>query len=301
MRILVAGGTGYIGGALIPALLGRGHAVRVLARPRGTDRRLKDVEIVRGDALNEASVAEAMLGIDVVYYLIHSMRAGARAFDERDRQAARNFARAARVANVRRIVYLGGLGGADSDLSMHLRSRHEVGRILRSQGVPVTELRAAMVIGAGSASFEMMRYLTERLPVMIAPRWVATRCQPIAARDVIDYLVSTLELDGTAGRTYEIGGADVLSYADAMHRFARIRGLKRLIVPVPLFTPRLSSYWVHVVTPVSADIARPLIDGLHNELVVTDAAALRDFSIRPMSFEEAVREALAPNGSKNGG
>ena len=194
---------------------------------------------------------------------------------------------------MRTIVYLGGLGDERDDLSAHLRSRHEVGDVLRESGVRVVELRAALIIGSGSISFEMMRYLTERLPVMIAPRWVMTRCQPIGIRDVLAYLIAALELPGTASKIYEIGGSDVLTYREMMLRYAGIRGLRRRIVVVPFFTPQLSSYWVHIVTPISARLAQPLIRGLHNEVVVRDGAAARDFpQIAPIGFDEAVRRAL---------
>jgi uncharacterized protein YbjT (DUF2867 family)/lipocalin len=293
MRVLVTGSTGYIGGHVIPALVAEGHDVRAMTRDaRHLVGRFKGVETVVADALDEASVREALQGIEVAYYLIHSMRSSRRDFAAMDRQAALVFGKAAYAAGVRRIVYLGGLGDDDSHLSKHLRSRHEVGEALRAGGVPVTELRAAMIIGPGSASFEMMRYLTERLPLMIAPKWVATRCQPIAIDDVIAYLVKSLDTENTAPGIYEIGGADVLTYAEAMMRYARIRNLKRRLLVVPFFTPALSSYWVHLVTPISASIARPLIDGLYNEVVVTNDAAERAFSIQPSGYDEALRRAL---------
>jgi uncharacterized protein YbjT (DUF2867 family) len=218
---------------------------------------------------------------------------GSRDFADVDRATAVRFAEAARAAGVKRIVYLGGLGADDSTLSNHLRSRHEVGEMLRRSGISVIEFRAAMIIGSGSISFEMMRYLTERLPVMVAPRWVTTRCQPIAIRDVLQYLVAALDLPEGVSNIYEIGGADVVTYRDMMLRYATMRGLKRRIVIVPFFTPRLSSYWVHLVTPISASLAQPLILGLNNEVIVRDSAAARDFpEIQPVGFETAVLRAL---------
>jgi uncharacterized protein YbjT (DUF2867 family) len=214
-------------------------------------------------------------------------------FAQRDRDAAARFGAAAREGGIRRIVYLGGLGADDAALSHHLASRHEVGAVLRKSGVEIVEFRAAVIIGAGSLSFEMMRYLTERLPVMIAPRWVTTRSQPISIEDVLRYLLAALDLPQGASRIYEIGGADVVTYRDMMLQYARLRNLKRRIVMVPFFTPRLSSYWVHLVTPVPARLAQPLILGLHNEVIVRDNAARRDFpQIEPIDFATAVAEAL---------
>lgn len=299
MEILVTGATGYIGGRLVPELLTRGHTVRCLTRsPKNLVGRFRGATVFPGDVLDAPhSLAAVFAGVEVAYYLIHSMGSRGTDFAARDRDAARNFATTAKAAGVKRIIYLGGLGEARADLSRHLRSRQEVGDLLRAHGPRVTEFRAAIIIGSGSASFEMIRYLTERLPVMVAPGWVSTRCQPIAVDDVLAYLVGALERPRTAGRTYDIGGADVLSYRDLIHRYARVRGLKRLIVNVPYFTPRLSSYWVHLVTPVPAGIARPLIDGLRSEVIVRDAAALRDFDIHPLSCEIAIRRALDRYGS----
>jgi uncharacterized protein YbjT (DUF2867 family) len=294
VRVLVTGATGYIGGRLVTRLRERGYDVRCFAR---AVRRLRGrfdpaVEIVEGDIFDEAALERALAGCDAAYYLVHSM-ASAHAFEDADRDAARQFGLAASRAGVARIVYLGGLGDEDDALSKHLRSRHEVGTILRSSGVPVVEFRAAMIIGSGSISFEMMRYLTDRLPVMIAPRWVTTRSQPIGIADVLAYLLAALDLGGRANRIYEIGGRDTLTYREMMLRYAALRKLWRNVVVVPFFTPKLSSYWVHLVTPVPARLAQPLILGLRNEVVVRDDAAARDFpQIRPMGFDEAVRRAL---------
>lgn len=296
-HILVTGVTGYVGGRLIPRLLNAGYDVRVLVRrsaSRLNSRKWKDqVEIVVGDVLDPSSLSKAMEGIDTAYYLIHSM-SGNEEFKQRDIQAAHNFAQAATNAGINNIIYLGGLGHSEGNLSEHLRSRQETGAALRQFDVPVTEFRAGMVVGSGSLSFEMMRNLTERLPVMIAPRWVYTKTQPIAIRDVLNYLISALTTPESQGHIIEIGGKDVLTYADMMMRYARLRGLHRKILPVPVLTPRLSSYWVHWMTPVSASVASPLIAGLRNELVVTDASARALFpDIKPLDFDTAVQLALA--------
>ncbi|MFN2252171.1 MAG: DUF2867 domain-containing protein, partial [Anaerolineae bacterium] len=293
--MLVTGATGYVGGRLVPRLLAKGYPVRVMARDldrlAGRDW-LDRVEAVRGDVFEPESLANAMQGVDAAYYNIHSMHGGA-GFHERDLLAARLFASAASEAGVGRILYLGGLGDPATDLSPHLRSRHETGEALRSAGVPVTEFRAAIVVGSGSVSFEMIRYLTERLPVMICPRWVYTRVQPIAIRNVLDYLVAALDTPDSTGRVIEIGGADVLTYGGMMLGYADVRGLKRTLLPVPVLTPRLSSYWVHLVTPIPASIAKPLIRGLRNEVIVRDDEAKRLFpDIEPMAYRTAVSKAL---------
>lgn len=294
MKVLVTGATGYIGGRLVPRLRKRGYDVRCFSRAAGRLRgRFDDgVEIVEGDVADDAALARAMEGCVAAFYLIHAM-GSTRDFAEADRDAARRFGMAARAAGVAAIVYLGGLGNDRDTLSTHLRSRHEVGEVLRASGVRIIEFRAALIIGSGSISFEMMRYLTERLPVMIAPKWVVTRCQPIGINDVLAYLIAALELHTSENRTYEIGGADVLTYRDMMLRYAAVRGLRRRIIIVPFFTPQLSSYWVHLVTPIPARLAQPLIRGLYNEVVVREDGASRDFpQIAPGGFDEAVKSAL---------
>jgi uncharacterized protein YbjT (DUF2867 family) len=292
MRILVVGASGYVGGRLAARLLARGHAVRLASRdPRGLSERFPEADVVRVDLLDPQTLPPALEGIELAYYLAHSMAGGEAGFQERDLAAARAFARAAQEAGVGHIVYLGGLGDPASDLSTHLTSRQQVGAELAAHGVPVTEFRAAIVIGSGSASFELLRSLVEHLPVMITPRWVRTLCQPIAIRDVLDYLVGAAGHPERAG-IVEIGGPDVLSYAEMMHTYARLRGMRRLMIPVPVLTPRLSSYWCNLVTPVPASIARPLIEGLRNEVVVRDPGPAAAFGIKTTPFELAVRRAI---------
>ncbi len=238
-----------------------------------------------------------MRDIEVAYYLVHSMAAG-EGFSERDLRAARNFGHAAKAAGVQRIVYLGGLGDPAANLSAHLSSRHQTGDALRECGVPVTEFRAGVIVGSGSLSFEIIRSLTERLPIMICPRWVFTRIQPIAIRNLLEYLVATLVVPESNGQIVEIGGADVITYGQMITGYAEVRGLKRLLLPVPVLTPRLSSYWVHLVTPVPAAIAKPLIEGLRNEIIVRDDCARRLFpDIVPMDYRSAVQAALAKLGA----
>ncbi len=294
--ILVTGATGYVGGRLVPRLLDAGYRVRVLVR--GGPERLRDrpwrdrVEVITGDVFDPRALLQAMQGVRTAYYLIHSMR-GSGNFSKRDKQAASNFANVAAAVGVEHIIYLGGLGEEDSQLSEHLRSRQVTGAVLGSTGLPVTEFRAGVVIGSGSFSFEMLRNLTERLPFMICPSWVYTRAQPIAIRDVLSYLITALENPASRGRVIEIGGADVLTYADMMMEYARARGLKRTMIPVPVLTPGLSSHWVHWMTPVSWSIARPLIEGLRNEVVVNDPSAKDLFpDIEPLSYDQSLDLAL---------
>jgi uncharacterized protein YbjT (DUF2867 family)/ligand-binding SRPBCC domain-containing protein len=249
--------------------------------------------VVRGDAFDPASLETALRGARTAYYLIHSLKSG-EDFAERDREAARNFGAAAKKADVERIVYLGGLGSSGSgELSEHLRSRRETGDVLRASGVPLVEFRASIVIGAGSSSFEMIRALVERLPVMVCPRWVAVRTQPIGIDDLVAYLRGALDLPRGAGPVYEIGGPDRVSYGDLMREYARQRGLARWLIPVPFLTPRLSSLWLALVTPAYAQVGRQLIEGLRNPTLVTDTSALRDFAIRPEGIEPAIARAIA--------
>lgn len=300
-RCLVTGATGYIGGRLVPELLAAGHRVRCLAR---TPEKLRDypwagdVEIVRGDVTDARSLAPAMRDIDVAYYLVHALTAGD-GFEETDRRAATVFGEQARAAEVGRIVYLGGLTPSDvpeRELSPHLRSRAEVGRILLASGVPTTALRAAVIIGSGSASFEMLRYLTERLPVMVTPSWVSTRIQPIAVRDVLRYLVGSARMEREVNRTFDIGGPDIVTYRDMMQRYAEVANLPhRLILPVPMLTPRLSSHWIGLVTPVPRSIARPLAESLRYEVVCREhdiAQHVPDGPGQPFGLGKALRLAL---------
>lgn len=291
-RILLTGATGYIGGRLLPRLEEAGEIVRCMARrPEHLRPRVgPETEVVRGDVLDPESLQVALDGVDVAYYLIHSM-GDAEDFEQRERRGAINFAEAARTAGVRRIVYLGGLGRG-GELSPHLASRHEVGRLLRDPGVPTIELRASVIIGSGSLSFEMIRALVNRLPIMVTPRWVETTTQPIAVEDVIEYLLAARDLPGTTSRIYEIGGPDRVTYGDLMREFARQRGLRRLMIPVPVLTPWLSSLWLGLVTPLYARVGRKLLESIVNETVVEDPSALHDFDVRPRGVSEAIRRAL---------
>jgi len=249
-------------------------------------------QVVEGDALDRASLDRALQGVKVAYYMVHSMGAG-RSFEDQDRRAALNFGQAAKLAGVERIIYLGGLGREEEDLSPHLRSRQEVGQILRQSTVPVLEFRASIVIGHGSVSFEMIRALVERLPIMITPRWVKVKAQPIAIDDVLAYLVAALQLPVSECRVHEIGGADQMSYADIMRAYARMRGMRLIMIPVPVLTPFLSSLWLGLVTPLYARIGRTLIESIVHSTVVRDRSALDVFDIRPIGVEEALRRALA--------
>jgi len=295
--ILVTGATGYVGGQLLKALLAAGHRVRCLARrPEVLQAQGRaGAEIVAGDVLKADSVRAAMEGVHTAYYLVHSM-GSAGPFEEEDRAAARIFAAAAREAGVRRIIYLGGLGSSAQRLSAHLRSRHEVGEIFRESGVPVIEFRASIVIGSGSLSFEMIRALVERLPVMIAPRWVSVPAQPIAIADLGKYLLAALDLPAGGSRVFEIGGPDQVSYGGLMREYARQRGLRRLVISVPVLTPRLSSLWLGLVTPLYVRVGRKLVDSIRHATVVEDTSALSAFDIRPVGFREAVAAALRTEG-----
>ncbi|MFW5653847.1 MAG: SDR family oxidoreductase [Planctomycetota bacterium] len=295
--VLVTGATGYVGGRLMPRLLDRGYRVRCIVRSaeKAQSRPWSDhpkVEIFEGDVSNEEELRRAMRGCWAGFYLIHSMKAGS-SFAERDRRLARNFATSAEAEGLERIIYLGGLGETNEDLSHHLQSRQEVEKELESGSVPVTAFRAAIILGSGSASFEILRYLVERLPIMITPRWVRTECQPIAIRNVLLYLVSCLECDETIGRTLEIGGPSVLTYQELLQITAEELGLmRRFVIPIPVLTPKLSSYWIHIVTPISHRIARPLADGLRNRVVVHDDTAAKLMPQHLLSARESVRAAV---------
>ena len=292
--LLVTGASGYIGGRLMRALHDAGARVRCMARrPEELRARVpKDVEVVRGDVLDAASLTEALDGVDTAYFLIHAM-ATPRDFAREECEGARSFAQAALAAGVRRIVYLGGLG-SDEGLSPHLASRHEVGRILRDSGVPTIELRASVILGSGSLSFELVRALVERLPVMLTPRWVSTRTQPIAIGDVIAYLAAAAEVSVQGSTIVEIGGSDRVSYLDLMREYASQRGLRRIFIKVPFLTPWLSGRWLGLVTPVYARVGQKLIDGVRNETVVTSPIAAELFpAIVPRGMREAIAQALA--------
>lgn len=296
-RVLVIGATGYVGGRLVTDLLETGHEVRVLARSPSRARRhdwSDEVDLVVGDVLEPETLGPAFEGCHAAYHLVHSMGTGAD-FAQTEAQAAENVRDAAAHAGLRRLVYLGGMGADSDELSAHLESRHRVGQILASGPTPVTELRAAVIIGSGSLSFEMLRYLTEVLPVMITPSWVRTRCQPIAIRDVLHYLVGVLDDPSDDDHVFDIGGPDVLTYADMMRVYADVAGLpRRVILPVPLLSPRLSSLWIGLVTPLPARTARPLVDSLRHEVVVREErSGIGDLvPHRPLPFREGVELAL---------
>lgn len=293
-RVLLTGASGYVGGRLLKVLEGLGgFRLRCLARrPAGLKAKVGPAtEVVAGDVLDRATLEPALRGVDVAYYLVHSMGSTG-SFEEADREAARNFGDAAKAAGVSRIIYLGGLGDTDEELSRHLRSRHEVGDVLRESGVQVLEFRASIIIGSGSLSFEMIRSLVERLPIMVTPRWVNVPAQPIAIDDVLQYLVLALERPVDQNTIYEIGGADQVSYAGIMRAYAAQRGIRRRMLTVPVLTPRLSSLWLGLVTPLYARIGRKLIESIIHSTVVRDATALETFAVRPMGIEAAIRRAM---------
>lgn len=290
-NILVTGATGFIGRRLTIALLAAGFRVRCLVR-RNADLPAA-AAVVSGDLLAPETLPAALDGIDTAYYLVHSLAGGWAGFAERDRRAAENFVRAATAAKVRRVIYLGGLGETGAGLSEHLQSRLEVGDILRAAPFTTTFLRAAIIFGAGGASFEMIRSLVEHLPVMVVPKWVDTKCQPIAIDDVIRYLLGCLTEERTAGETFDIGGPDILTYREMMERFAAIEGKSPLIIPVPVLTPWLSAFWVALITPVKPSISMPLIEGLANEVICRENRIRELLPGSLIPFDEAVRRSLA--------
>lgn len=293
--VLLTGGSGYVGGLLIPLLEKQGVRLRCLARtPEKMRPRAREAtQIIRGDVLDAASLDGALHGVHTAYYLVHLM-SGSKNFETQDRQAATNFGQAAKKAGVRRLLYLGGLGDdADPKLSPHLRSRHEVGQILRDSGVETIEFRASLVIGTGSLSFDLVKSLTDRLPVMLCPRWLSTPTQPIAVDDVLAYLLAAKDLPPGESRVFEIGSENVTTYGDMIREYARQKGLRRWLISVPVLTPYLSSLWLALVTPASFEVGRHLIEGLKNPTVVRDAKALDLFPIRPMGVREAIQRSLA--------
>jgi len=301
--LLIAGATGYIGGRLVPALKRHHARIRCLARKpeKVVGKFGADVEVVKGDVLDRGSLEGALEGVHTAYYLVHLMAADG-GFEERDRQAARNFAEAANAVGVCRIIYLGGLGDdSDPELSPHLKSRHEVGRILRDSDVETIEFRASAILGAGSLSYDMVRTLTDRLPVMVCPKWLATPTQPIAVDDVVSYLIKALDLPPGPSRLLEIGGEDVVKYRDLIEEYAHQNGLRRLLLPVPLLSPWLSSLWLALVTPNKFQVGRHLVEGLKNPTVVRDDSARTLFpSIRPVGIAEAIRRAVEEDPARAG-
>lgn len=288
MKVLVAGSSGFVGARLCPELVAAGHTVRAMTR--NPDRYDGAGEAVYGDIGEPDSLVDALAGCEVAYYLVHSL--GQDDFEARDADAARAFGEAAAGVGVRRIVYLGGLGDENDELSAHLRSRREVEGLLGEGGVPVTVLRAGIVIGHGGISWEITRQLVERLPAMVTPRWVQTRTQPIAVHDVVRYLVGCLDAPETTGEAFDVGGPDVLTYADMMREVAHVKGLRRIIVPIPLLSPSLSSRWLRLITDVDTATARDLVDSMSNEVVVRDDRIRRLIPFEPVGYREAVRRAL---------
>ncbi|MFP3870696.1 MAG: NAD(P)H-binding protein [Syntrophobacteria bacterium] len=299
-KVLVTGASGFVGGRLLAALSARGIEIRCLVRSvEKIRRRIRPeaaVELATGDLLKPETLGKALEGIEVAYYLVHSMGGRSigenKVFAERDRRAAQNFRQAADREGVERIIYLGGLGETGDHLSKHLASRQEVGRILQSGPVQTTILRAPTIMGAGGAPFEMLRSLVERLPVMVCPRWIETRAQPIDIMDMVGYLMGCLGEPATAGMSFDVGGPDILSYREMMETYARVRGLKRVIITVPVLTPRLSTYWINLVTPVPSGVVNPLVEGLKNEVICRDNRIRQLIPIKLTPFEQAICNAL---------
>jgi uncharacterized protein YbjT (DUF2867 family) len=308
-RVLILGATGFIGRRLVRALAEKKIKLRILARTSSKAKRIipegSDTEIVQGDLMNEQSLKNALKGIHSCYYLVHSMGGKSLTknteFAVKDKQAAENFKHAADSQTLKRVIYLGGLGEKGRDLSEHLQSRAKVADIISSGRAQATVLRAAIIIGAGGASYEMLRYLVERLPVMTCPKWINTRIQPIAVKNVIDYLVGCLMNSDTADKTFDIGGPEILTYKTMMHKYAEVRGIaKRLIIDIPLLTPTLSAYWVDLVTPIPSGVAHPLIEGMKNEVICLDNSIDKYIPINKISFEDAVKTAISEETSGPG-
>jgi uncharacterized protein YbjT (DUF2867 family) len=299
-KVLLTGATGFVGGRLLHALTAHGMNVRCLVRSpeklRSNLFAAEEIEIAKGDLLQGETLDPTLEGIEVAYYLVHSMGGRTigenKVFAERDRIAAKNFIRAADKAGVSRVIYLGGLGETGDQLSKHLASRQEVGEILSSGRVQATELRAPNIMGAGGAPFEMLRYLVERLPVMVCPKWIETRCQPIDIRDMINYLLGCLREPATAGLSFDVGGPDIVTYRQMMELYAKVRGLKRLIITVPVLTPRLSTYWVNMVTPVPSGVVNPLVEGLKNEVICRENRIRELIPMKLTTLEQSICIAL---------
>lgn len=292
-KILLTGATGYVGGRLLPLLLAKNHSVRCFSR-RDLSKSNFDsqrVEVAVGNALDPASLNDALQGVHTAFYFIHSMGAN-EDFEQTDRRAAKNFAQACSDQNVKRIVYLGGLGRDTDELSKHLRSRQEIGEVLRTSDASVVELQASIIVGSGSLSFEMIRALVERLPVMICPKWVRVLAQPIAIEDVLSLLVEVVDKPVGESVIYEIGGPEAISYGEIMQRYATKRGLRRFMIPVPFLTPYLSSLWLGLVTPLYSRVGRKLVDSLRNETLVSNSLAAETFSVVPRSVDDAISRAL---------
>lgn len=292
-KILLTGATGYIGGRLLPRMVERGYEVRCLSRrPEALESSFpSEIEVVQADVAKADTLQNVMDGIDTAFYFVHSMGSSGD-FEDADRIAAENFAAAAKRSGVKRIIYLGGLGNRDENLSKHLRSRQECGDILRSSGAQIIEFRASIIIGSGSLSFEMIRALVERLPIMICPKWVRVLAQPIAIEDVLSYLLAAIELEGASSKIFEIGGPDRVSYEQIMQEYATQRELRRFMIPVPLLTPYLSSLWLGFVTPVYARIGRKLVESLKNPTVISNNLAESTFDIQPRSYQDAIKRAI---------
>jgi len=292
-RILLTGATGYVGGKLLKELEPLGHEIQCLARnPDKISNVGPNTTVFQGDVRVRESMQDAFRGVDIAYYLVHSL-SDKHDFEQHEQEAAESFAFMARSNGVKRIIYLGGLGNEDDGLSPHLQSRQDVGRVLRGSGVPTIELRASIVLGAGSLSFEMIRALTEHLPFMVMPKWVSVKAQPIGIRDLLDYLIQSMDLPLANGEIFEIGGTERVSYRELMAEYARQRGLKRLMIPVPFLTPWLSSHWLGLVTPLYAAVGRKLIESIRNPTIVEDFSALERFDIKPSNMAEAIGQALA--------